>query len=75
MLEQDSTKQVKLMGFANCGHQFFWFGSGEPVAATSQSARITGIKKHRFIYGGTQPGTQRAMKESRKEVLEFLKSL
>lgn len=75
MLEQDSTKQVNLVGFANCGHQFFWFGPGEPVATTSQSARITGIKKHRFIYGGTQSGTQRAMIESRKRVLEFLKSL
>ena len=75
MLEQDSTKQVRLVGYDDCGHQFFWFSSGEPSATTSQSARITGIKKHRFIYGGTQAGTQRAMIASRNEVLEFLGSL
>ncbi len=64
------------LSFPDAGHQFLWFAEGEPpYAVSSQSMRITGIKKHRFIYGGTDAGTIQAMLDSRAATLQFLEQL
>ena len=71
--ETKGLNTIKSIGYENAGHQFLWFSEGEPTrVATSQSLRLTGIKKHRFLYGGTEEGTKKAMIESRKEVLKFI---
>ena len=71
--ETERRNTIKSIGYENAGHQFLWFSKGEPTrVATSQSLRLTGIKKHRFLYGGTEEGTKKAMIESRKEVLKFI---
>lgn len=66
-------KNVISIGYKNAGHQFFWLNKEAPTKVTTgQSTRLSGIKKHKFIYGGTREGTKAAMIESRKEVLKFL---
>lgn len=68
--------KVKVVGYEKCGHQFFWFGNGDPQKiTTSQSMRITGIKKHRFIYGGEKEWILKAMKESKREFFNFISGL
>jgi len=64
---------VRTVIYAEAGHQFIWFDQGYPdFTATSQSINLTGIKKHRFMFGGTEQGNKAAMVNSRKEVLDFL---
>ncbi len=67
---------VRTVVYADAGHQFLWFDQGYPdFTATSQSMNLTGIKKHRFLFGGTEQGTKEAMVNSRKEVLDFLQMI
>jgi len=74
---QDADKEslVKSIGYIDAGHQFFWASAEEPEAIPSvQSLRLTGIKKHKFPFGGTKEGTREAMMASRLDVLTFLSS-
>ena len=65
---------VKSISFENAGHQILYFGEGVPVRAPSvQSINLTGIKKHKFVFGGTEEGTIQAMIDSRDEVFRFTK--
>ena len=67
---------IRSIGYEDAGHQFLWLNEGQPTkVTTNQSIRLTGIKKHRFMYGGSKEGTKKAMVESRKEVLKFLEKL
>lgn len=69
-------RQIESIGYDDAGHQFFWFAEGQPErVTTSQSVRLSGIKKHRFIYGGTEEGTKKAMLKSRKAVIDFLENI
>lgn len=73
---KNSRVRITSVGYEAAGHQIFWFGKGQPDRiSTSQSVRLSGIKKHRFIYGGTEEGTKNAMTASRKEVLRFLENI
>ncbi len=61
------------ISYQDCGHQFLWFDDTIPTErAEYQSTNLTGIKKHKFLYGGTQEGTLKAMVASRKAVVAFL---
>ena len=76
ILKDKPKSKFKHKSYPNCGHQFFWFNKERPTKITdSQSMRLTGIKKHRFLYGGTMEGTINAMVDSRLEVLKFLDEL
>ena len=76
-IEKNTQKYIiKHISYENCGHQFFWFDQNVPKKrAESQSMNLTGIKKHKFLYGGTNEGTINAMIDSRIEVLTFLKEI
>ncbi len=64
---------VKHVAYQNCGHQFVWFDDKVPSSAPQyQSLNLTGIKKHKFLFGGTKEGTTQAMINSRDEVFKFL---
>ena len=74
--KSDEEYKVKQISYENCGHQFVWFDEKEPKTRTEyQSMNLTGIKKHKFLYGGTHEGTIRAMVNSRNEVISFLKDI
>lgn len=67
---------LKHISYENCGHQFVWFSSENPEKrAEYQSMNLTGIKKHKFLYGGTADGTINAMVESRIQIINFLKKI
>lgn len=67
---------IKHISYENCGHQFLWFNEEIPEKRTEyQSMNLTGIKKHKFLYGGSHKGTINAMVNSRIEVLNFLKNI
>lgn len=75
-VEKNNSNRVDVVGYENCGHQFFWFGKGEPQkVATSQSMRLTGIKRHRFIYGGEKASILKAMKASNEAFFDFMKKI
>ena len=40
-----------------------------------QSTNLTGIKKHKFLFGGTKEATYRAMIDSRLAVIDFLEEI
>ncbi len=64
---------LKIVSYENAGHQIFWTFDKIPERAPSvQSLRLTGIKKHKFLFGGTEEGTINAMITSRIEMLRFL---
>lgn len=68
-----SQTPINAIGYEDCGHQFLWFGTGEPQSVTtSQSLWLSGFKRHRFIYGGSIEGTKKAMKDSKIKVFEFI---
>ncbi len=73
---KNANADVVLKAYENGGHQFFWFGEGEPDrVSTRQTVRLTGIKKHSFSFGGTIEDTRKAMMQSKKDVLEFLEKM
>ncbi|MEP0265365.1 acyl-CoA thioester hydrolase/BAAT C-terminal domain-containing protein [Dokdonia sp.] len=77
--EAEKNKQERILthiSYKDCGHQFVWFDQEVPQKRTEyQSMNLTGIKKHKFLYGGTQEGTINAMINSRIQVLRFLEKL
>ncbi len=70
----DSIKALSQhVSYTDCGHQFFWWDSLPPqTAPVYQSMNLTGIKRHKFVFGGTKEGTISGMIHSRQEVLNFL---
>ena len=76
VLRSNQNARIERLVFPNAGHQFFWFGIHEPrILSRSQTLRLTGIKKHRFTFGGTDEGNLSAMKSSQIKVLSFLQML
>ncbi|WP_219007357.1 acyl-CoA thioester hydrolase/BAAT C-terminal domain-containing protein [Aquimarina litoralis] len=74
--EGDSNINVEHISYKNCGHQFVWFDKKAPENAPQyQSMNLTGIKKHKFLFGGTKESTINAMIDSRIKVIEFLKKI
>ncbi len=74
--ESDSPINVEHISYKNSGHQFFWFDDNRPEKAPQyQSMNLTGIKKHKFIFGGTEVPTINAMIDSKTRVLEFLSDI
>ncbi|MCI4671908.1 MAG: hypothetical protein MRZ79_27445 [Bacteroidia bacterium] len=73
---ESPTSSFKHISYKDCGHQFFWFGDGQPESRPLyQSVNLTGIKKHKFLFGGTDEGTIKAMVDSKKAVFEFLEGM
>ncbi|MEM1219325.1 MAG: alpha/beta fold hydrolase [Bacteroidota bacterium] len=67
------TLEVEHISYPDCGHQFVWFHEQAPDSApVYQSMRLTGIKRHKFVFGGTEEATRAAMVDSRKQILRFL---
>ncbi len=67
---------IKHVSYKNCGHQFVWFDKKKPEHIPEyQSMNLTGIKKHKFLFGGTSEGTIKAMIDSRNVVIHFLKDI
>lgn len=74
--ESNSNINVEHISFKNCGHQFVWFDKKIPEHVPQyQSMNLTGIKKHKFIFGGNKEATIKAMVESKNKVIEFLKKI
>lgn len=74
--EGDIKINVEHISYKNCGHQFVWFDKKAPEYAPEyQSMNLTGIKKHKFLFGGTKESIIDAMIDSRIKVIEFLKKI
>lgn len=74
--ESNSTIDVEHISYKNCGHQFVWFNKKTPEYAPQyQSMNLTGIKKHKFLFGGTEELTIKAMIDSKNKVIQFLKKI
>lgn len=74
--ESNSTIKIEHISYKNCGHQFVWFDKKKPKYAPQyQSMNLTGIKKHKFLFGGTKKATIKAMIDSKNEVIKFLNSI
>ena len=71
--KSNSSISVNHISYKKCGHQFVWFDKKDPEYKPEyQSMNITGIKKHKFLFGGTKEATIKAMVNSRNAVLDFL---
>ncbi len=74
--ESNSNINVTHKSYKDCGHQFIWFEKENPKYVPEyQSMNLTGIKKHKFIYGGNKEATLKAMVDSKSRVMTFLKEI
>ena len=74
--ESSSSINVTHKSYKDCGHQFIWFDKEKPKYAPEyQSMNLTGIKKHKFIFGGNTEATIKAMVDSKNRVITFLNNI
>ncbi len=74
--ESNSNINVIHKSYKDCGHQFVWFNKEKPTYVPEyQSMNLTGIKKHKFLFGGNKEATIRAMVESKNTVITFLNNI